>query len=261
MTIQLKKDRILSITSQSFYERVFIMSTIPIYQRVYEEILNNILNGNYEIGCILPSEAELENLFAVSRTPIRQALKQLDHDGYITRSKGKKSIVKSSRPSNGWETMTGLQHNYREDEWKRITAKTFEIKIIESKEYAEKLGLYLNYNVLHLKRIRSFNQEPVLYGEHYINPLIPMKIFEDNLTALAVSEILKKDSNIQVVRVHEEIEAITATNDIALYLKLKENSPLLKVSRNSYTEDGKLIDINIYYVKTDTWKYEVTYTL
>lgn len=235
--------------------------SLPIYQRIYDEILHHIINDHYKIGSNLPSEAELERIYQVSRTPIRQALNELEINGYIVRSKGRKSVVKSKTPQNSWATMTGLQHNYREEDLKSISATTVELSVIEDKEIAKKLGLYLSNEVIHLKRLRRYHDEPVLYGEHYIHPIIPISIFEENTKALSVSEILIKEKQIKVTQVKEEIEAILADGKLSGYLGVSIGSPLLKVNRNSYTPEGQLIDINQYYVRTDKWKYEVSFEL
>lgn len=54
-----------------------IIQTKPAYQKIYETIKEKIVEGTYLVGDILPSEAELEKMFNVSRTPVRNALKQI----------------------------------------------------------------------------------------------------------------------------------------------------------------------------------------
>ena len=46
-------------------------------QEIVDQILANIMAGNWAPGSKLPSENELGQLFSVSRVPVREALKKL----------------------------------------------------------------------------------------------------------------------------------------------------------------------------------------
>ena len=63
------------------------------YKRLYAQIVNNIVNGNYPYNSKLPSEAEMCESLDVSRQTVRNALEQLREDGYIYSIKGSGSYV------------------------------------------------------------------------------------------------------------------------------------------------------------------------
>lgn len=74
------------------------MSIIPIDKRslerqVYDQMLDNIVNGVWPPGTKLPSENELGQLFGVSRVPIREALKKLSAMGITQTRQGEGSFV------------------------------------------------------------------------------------------------------------------------------------------------------------------------
>jgi len=50
-------------------------------------------SGAWHAGAQFAAEPELCRMFNASRTVIRQALKDLDHDGVITREKGRGAFV------------------------------------------------------------------------------------------------------------------------------------------------------------------------
>ncbi|MBS4933213.1 MAG: GntR family transcriptional regulator, partial [Clostridiales bacterium] len=50
--------------------------------QVYYKLRDNILNGIYEEGMLL-QEIKISEEFGVSRTPVREALKQLELEGLI----------------------------------------------------------------------------------------------------------------------------------------------------------------------------------
>ena len=79
------------------------MEIVPISRRnisrqVYDQMLDNILNGVWPPGTKLPSENELTQMFGVSRVPIREALKKLSTMGITQTRQGEGSFVQMMTP-------------------------------------------------------------------------------------------------------------------------------------------------------------------
>ncbi|HLA81205.1 MAG TPA: GntR family transcriptional regulator, partial [Thermoleophilia bacterium] len=66
---------------------------IPLYYQVMRSLKEDILSGRFGSEDKLPSEAELTQVFKVSRVVVRQALKILEGEGLIVRIKGKGTFV------------------------------------------------------------------------------------------------------------------------------------------------------------------------
>ena len=74
------------------------MVIVPIDKRgvgsqVYDQMLDNILNGVWPPGTKLPSENELGQMFGVSRVPVREALRKLNTIGITQTRQGEGSFV------------------------------------------------------------------------------------------------------------------------------------------------------------------------
>ena len=50
---------------------------IPLYFQLEKLILEEIDNGNYPVGSMIPTEMELSQMFGISRTTVRQAISDL----------------------------------------------------------------------------------------------------------------------------------------------------------------------------------------
>lgn len=209
------------------------------------------------MGEQLPSETELDRIYNASRTPVRQALKQLENDGYIYRLQGKGSFVANRRPAEMWTRMTGFRSNYI-DKWEEISSRTIGIDQTHGC-YSHLFNIDKNQKVVHLKRVRYFGDTPILYLEHYINPIIPDEIFSENLSFISLNELIEDKLGIEIVRAEEEIEPITVKPDIAEILSVRLDKPLLKVTRISYDKNNLPIDVNPYIVNTNEWKYKVDF--
>ncbi|MDO1605850.1 GntR family transcriptional regulator [Lactobacillus sp. YT155] len=65
----------------------------PLYKKIAEDIKKKILTNEYSIGSQLPTEAELVNIYSVSKITINSALKSLTEEQLIVRQKGKGTFV------------------------------------------------------------------------------------------------------------------------------------------------------------------------
>lgn len=65
----------------------------PQYYKIYKHIINRINSGELKDGSILETEMELTRLFSVSRVTVRKAMELLVTDGFLSRKRGKGSVV------------------------------------------------------------------------------------------------------------------------------------------------------------------------
>lgn len=66
---------------------------IPFYYQLQEILKEEIEQGTWQPGDLIPSESELATLFGISRTVIRKALDILEADGQVYRVRGKGTLV------------------------------------------------------------------------------------------------------------------------------------------------------------------------
>ena len=77
--------------------------TEPLYLRVEQEIVEKIAQGDFAIGDLLPTEAELRETYGVSRDTIRKALRRIHDRGMIERRTSAGTRVVSASPISGYE--------------------------------------------------------------------------------------------------------------------------------------------------------------
>ena len=58
-------------------------SDIPLYQQIYNQIKQDMIDGKFPVGMKLPSKRQLEELLGVSQTTIEMAYDQLTAEGFI----------------------------------------------------------------------------------------------------------------------------------------------------------------------------------
>ena len=75
-------------------------SEMPIYKQIYDDINNRIMNGEYALGSMLPSENKLCKVYGVERATVRKALAMMVDDGKIEKIQGLGSSVLDPRKRN-----------------------------------------------------------------------------------------------------------------------------------------------------------------
>ena len=66
---------------------------IPVYVHIKRQLKNQIESGELPEGSRIPSELDLARQYGVSRNPTRQAMRDLEQEGYVTRAPGRGSFV------------------------------------------------------------------------------------------------------------------------------------------------------------------------
>lgn len=79
-----------------------LMNDLPKYAQIKQVLKRQIHSGVLDVGAHVPSERELTVAFGVTRNQTRQALRELELEGYLERSQGRRSVVapveKRARP-------------------------------------------------------------------------------------------------------------------------------------------------------------------
>ncbi|MBN1979748.1 MAG: extracellular solute-binding protein, partial [Anaerolineae bacterium] len=76
-----------------FPKKIDRNSPIPIYHQLKTLICETISTGAWRSGDRIPTEHELCQLYNISRSPVRQALSELAHEGILTRRPGLGTFV------------------------------------------------------------------------------------------------------------------------------------------------------------------------
>jgi len=90
----------------------------PKYQQIAFDIKNKIINSEYQVGKLLPTEKQLQLQFKVSRHTIRQAMGILVNEGYVIKKKGAGTYVTNtfiSKNSNNEQKKIGVVVTYLSD--------------------------------------------------------------------------------------------------------------------------------------------------
>lgn len=138
------------------------------YVLIYQDLLEQIEDGFFEVDRLLPSENELKVHYDTSRETVRKALNLLSQNGYIQKVRGKGSVViarnKYDFPVSGLVSFKELQNKLGEDVLTEVVH--YEVKA-PSRHIKKQLMLLTDDPILKICRVRQIEGERVILDKDY----------------------------------------------------------------------------------------------
>ena len=142
------------------------------------------------------------------------------------------------------------QHGYE------YSTKMIINEIVPSDEnIAKLLDIQTNALLIHIKRLRLMNDEPMCIESAFFSYDKFSKIYGIDFSLISLRHTLKKEYKLDWAYAYQKILAIKAKQDIADLLQINKNDPLLFVERVSYQKNnspGEYIEI---YYRSDSYYF------
>ncbi|MGE7603720.1 GntR family transcriptional regulator [Peribacillus sp. NPDC097675] len=227
----------------------------PLYLQIKEILKDRILHGIYTINTNIPSEPQLEQEFNVSKVTIRNAIKELEQEGYVEKKSGKGtkviangSIVKLSKGKRFTELLVEEGHS--------IIKKVINIKRAELSSDSQLYSVF-GENCIQIDRVYLLDNEAYIYFTHYIL----LEISAEELNEMQINSLYRflEDQNIKLETFRDEFDVAIPPHHVCEILKMKKNSAVLKRIRISSDGDGNVMEYSEGYYNTAKQNYIVTY--
>jgi len=227
----------------------------PLYQIVYETILNQINSGELKPGHRLPSEGELREIHTASRNTIRRALSALVDDGYLKTIPGLGTFVEDARLTKSAEYLTGLTQEMQLYQ-KEVTSHVLDAKLISADPYlTRRLQVRLGAEIVFLYRIRLMDGEPTAIERAYLPHMLCPDILKFDFSKESLYETLSNTYQKRPYHAEQEIEAGLATEEVARLLRLKMPAVTLIFHRETHLENGEVIEYVDSEFRADRYRF------
>jgi GntR family transcriptional regulator len=218
-------------------------SAVPYYDQLRELLEQDIRHGRLAEGAQLPSEAQLCDAYAVSRTVVRQALNELAGQGLIRRHKGKGSFVAPPKVDEHLvQSLTGLA----EEVGARGGTLTNRVLALEEAEpsaaVARVLRLAPGETVVHLERLRSVDGEPWVLTSTYLPHALCAPLLALDMEHRSLYATLEEELGLELQGGRRTIEATLATERQAELLGVRPGAPVLLLGSVAWLADGTPVE-------------------
>jgi GntR family transcriptional regulator len=231
----------------------------PLYSRIADCLGEYIRLKKFSEGTRLPTESQLAEHFRVSIITVRTALKLLVDQGTIDRQQGLGTFVRrSSAPASTWAlgSINDLMN----------ASQLSELKILKHgftalpKWAAGYLGSEPGAQHFNVQIVRSQDGQPfqltdAFYpkglGDQLARLDLAQQLEVNHLVVGAVEDVTGR----KVELIRQTIGACAASNPVAVALDLPLRTPLLLITRVSYTADGQILQVARSHYQTKDFSY------
>jgi DNA-binding GntR family transcriptional regulator len=220
------------------------------------------LVGDLPAGAPLPSEADLQTKYNVSRATVRRALQTLEQDGLITTHMGRGRIVRDRRamvyrPQAESEprrsaTMDRIMADLAQTDG-RNPSQSISVSIEQVNEFvAKRLRVPVNTPVVVRRRIRSLNGEPFNINDtYYLHSIAKDTDVMNPVDIPTGSNYLIEAIIGREVRAVDEFYIRMPTPEEARRLNLSTGTPVAIHYTTGYTADDKVVRVDYSVIPGD----------
>lgn len=234
-------------------------SPIPLYYQIEYILEREIRNGILDKHEKLPTEFDLCEIFSVSRSVIRQAIKGLLDKGLVWRSPGKGTFV-TERKYN-LPTLPGFPGFFQavESAGNLPKSQLLEKKTVNvSGKIAQALQIPDDSPAFYINRLRFIDDEPFLISWTYL-PLsrIPAQLLGEDLENQSLYALLEEKYKYELGHSRRVIEAVLADKEEAKLLTIKQGASLLRTRTITYYKSGDPFEYDVGLHRGDRARFEI----
>jgi GntR family transcriptional regulator len=230
---------------------------LPRYYQLANILRESIAEGRFEAHQPIPSERQLEGLYSVSRTTIRQAIDLLVRQGFLYREHGRGTFVSPQKLQKGISELT----SFTEDMTQRGIVPGQRILDISLVQPPEKVRQHLEMPeghgpVLQIERLRLGDDVPMGLQTSFYNLPEGQTITREELEEYgSIYRILQEKFHLIPTEADETLEVTLATPREAALLQIEAGSPLLLSERTTYSQYRRVIEFVKILYRGDRYRY------
>jgi GntR family transcriptional regulator len=225
-----------------------------------DALAQDIEQGKYQAGDILPSETELIKTWSVSRITVRNAIKKLALEGLVYTVHGRGTFVSEQKITNYLPSLTSLSHDVAKKGMVPGSRVLYLQQIAADKTAAARLHLAPGGRVIYFVRLHLADDKPIAMAYTYLSiaAIVP---HQDRFTP----ETLEKGSFyglLEEIGVNlsggiQSISAVGATAEQAGHLQVETGSPLIESERVSFIRDKTPVEFTRMLSRPDLIQWKV----
>jgi GntR family transcriptional regulator len=231
----------------------------PRYKELADELREEILSGTYQADAF-PTESDLCKRYAVSRFTVREALRSLQTEGLISRRRGSGTMIQPAA-ARGGALHQPLSNVAEILQYARNTKASFE-RLGDGplpRNIAEQLGLIAGGRWTRFRGIRTAadSTEPLALTEAYMHE--SLHNIADKIDPLedTIFKQIEQLAKLNFVKVTQDIQAISATSEVAKALGIGKRAPCLRILRCYHDATDRILEISASHHPGDRFAYSM----
>ncbi|ASN07286.1 GntR family transcriptional regulator [Virgibacillus necropolis] len=224
-----------------------------------EDLIKKIKNQAYRENDKLPSERELCEIYDMSRITVRQALQELEREGFIYKLHGKGTFVAPKSYNQNLVKLYSFTEEMKEIGKKPTTNVVSFNEIAVDERLADKMNLEPLDEVFQVVRLRLADHEPLMYETSYLPKKLFPHLTKSDLEQKPMYDVFYEEYQVNVTKAVERFSATMIRKEEAAHLQMLPEQPAMLIKRYAY-HDKNLIEYTISVARGDKFDYTVELT-
>ncbi|MBW8793799.1 MAG: GntR family transcriptional regulator [Streptomyces sp.] len=239
-------------------DSIVLNRKLPLWYQVSQSLRASILGRSPRDPLRLPTEERLAEHYGVSVLTMRQALKELEDEGLISRHRRRGTFIEPDARRGTPVRLLGSVDAIVAQQ-SGMTAELLEHGTVpvtgELTEYFPDLAEVAAYH-----RLRSDEQtgEPTNHARNHVRPELAERIDPEDLVRQPMTKVLRDVVGADIGRITDTVAARLADPETARLLQVPLLSPILHYTGVTYDTAGRVLDLAVIHYRGDRFSFTVT---
>ncbi|MDX9864072.1 MAG: GntR family transcriptional regulator [Anaerolineaceae bacterium] len=239
-------------------EKIDFDGHTPFYLQLKGFLQRRIDEGVWTPNEMLPSESQLCAAYDISRTVVRQALREMEYEGQIYRRKGKGTFVAEPKILESLaQRLTGFHQDMAEQGLSIGDDVLFLGVVPADGKVAGFLKLDPGVDVIKLRRLRHVEGAPIALVTTYLPASLCGKVLEADFRNQSLYVFLERECGLVIDHGRRMIEAVAANEEEAGLMQVRRGAPMVLLDSISYLEDGLPVEYYHAVHRGDRTRFEI----
>ncbi|OGS57773.1 MAG: hypothetical protein A3J40_00210 [Erythrobacter sp. RIFCSPHIGHO2_12_FULL_63_10] len=212
---------------------------------IREAIRARIVAGEWDLGELIPGEADFAAQYACARTTVNRALQALAREGIVERKRKGGTRVRPLQLSQAQLRIPIIREEVE------AMGQTYDHRIMRRErsiapgEVAERMRLGPRHELIHLETLQLAGGNPFAFERRWVNPATVPDFERADLSAISANEWLIR--TVPFSRGEASLSAVSADAELAQMLKVAPGEALFTMERTTWSEERSVTFTRLHY--------------
>jgi len=239
-------------------DSIVLNRKLPLWYQVSQSLRASILGRLPDAPLRLPTEEQLAGHYGVSVLTMRQALKELEDEGLITRHRRRGTFIEPGARRGAPVRLLGSVDTIVAQQSGMTTELLDHGRVPVPGELAEYFPDLTEVAMYHRLRADERTGEPTNHARNHLRPELADRIDPQDLVRGPMTKVLRDVVGVRISRITDTVEARLADPETARLLQVPLLSPILHYTGVVYGADGQVLDVARIRYRGDRFSFTVT---
>ncbi|WP_018549233.1 GntR family transcriptional regulator [Streptomyces sp. LaPpAH-108] len=239
-------------------DSIVLNRKLPLWYQVSQSLRASILGRSPQDPLRLPTEEDLARHYGVSVLTMRQALKELEDEGLISRHRRRGTFIEPDARRGAPVRLLGSVDAIVAQQSGMTSELLDHGRVPVPTALTEYFPDLTEVAVYHRLRGDETTGEPTNHAVNHIRPELAARIDPADLARRPMTKVLRDVVGAGISRITDTVEARLADPETARLLHVPLLSPILHYTGITYDADGRVLDVAVIHYRGDRFSFTVT---